>query len=162
MKTHDITKYKITNVFVRLINKILKIAHFDNFIKILPRNPKEKEIPYDFRLEKEFLEIYEKCKDFTMTSIERMFSLYKAVEYVVKNKIPGDIVECGVWKGGSMMLCALTLLKMNDTLRKIYLYDTYQGMTEPKEKDLRSYDNFKAKEKYDYLRNLIPNGLMFL
>jgi len=51
-----------------------------------------------------------------------------------------------------MMLCAFTLLKMNDTKRKIYLYDTYQGMAEPTEKDLRSYDNFNAIEKFDYLK----------
>ncbi len=92
-----------------------------------------------------FIEIYEKCKKYTSTSIERMNALFAATKYVVENKIPGDIVECGVWKGGSMMLCAYTLLYLNDTSRKIYLYDTYEGMTEPTEVDV-SFDNKSAAE----------------
>ncbi len=84
----------------------------------------------------EFIELYEFCKPYTMTSIERMFALYKSIEYVVKNKIPGDFVECGVWKGGSAMLIALTLLKFNQSSRKIYLYDTFEGMSNPTEDDV--------------------------
>ena len=34
-----------------------------------------------------------------MTSKERMYALYKSVEYIIKNNIPGDFVECGVWRG---------------------------------------------------------------
>lgn len=81
--------------------------------------------------DKRFMKIYDKCKDFTMTSRERMYALYKAVEYVIKADIPGDFVECGVWKGGSSMLIALTLLELRSTNRKIYLYDTFEGMTKP-------------------------------
>ena len=152
MKTRDISHYKIVKMIFIIINKILFITNFDNVINFQSRSQKEREIPFDIKLEKEFMELYERCKEYSMTSVERMFSLYKAVDYVVKKKIPGDIVECGVWKGGSMMLCALTLLKMNDKERKIYLYDTYNGMTQPTEKDIRSYDGFKAKTKYNLLK----------
>jgi O-methyltransferase len=103
--------------------------------------------PPDIAVETEFIQIYEKCKLYTMTSLERMFSLYKAVEYVVKNKIPGDLVECGVWRGGSSMLMALTLIKMEEEKRKIYLYDTYSGMTEPGEFDIR-FDGQAAKKEW--------------
>lgn len=87
-----------------------------------------------------FQRIYTKCKDYTMTSKERMFALYKAVEYIINSKIPGDFVECGVWKGGSTMLIALTLLEMKETNRKIYLYDTFTGMSEPTEEDIKVSD----------------------
>ena len=83
----------------------------------------------------EFLDIYNFCKPYTMTSIERMYALYKGVEYVIKNNIQGDFVECGVWKGGSSMLIAKTLLKFGVTDRTIWLYDTYEGMSEPTEND---------------------------
>jgi len=83
-----------------------------------------------------FFQIYEKCKIYTLTSLERMYSLYGAVEYIVRAGIPGDMVECGVWKGGSSMLMAAALLQLNDSQRNIYLYDTYAGMTEPTEKDI--------------------------
>ena len=82
-------------------------------------------------LEPEFLALFENCKGYTMTSWERQYALYKAVHHVVENRIPGDIVECGVWRGGSMRLAALTLLALKSTDRKLFLYDTYEGMTEP-------------------------------
>ena len=78
-----------------------------------------------------FRRIYKKCKRFTMTSIERMYALYKSVEYIINSQIPGVFVECGVWRGGSTMLIALTLLELNEKSRKIYLYDTFKGMPEP-------------------------------
>src|SRR5215212_6281758 len=60
-------------------------------------------------MEPEFLALYERCRTETMTSIERMHALWSALRYVVHNRIDGDIVECGVWRGGSMMLSALAL-----------------------------------------------------
>jgi hypothetical protein len=71
-----------------------------------------------------------------MTGVERMYALYKSVEYIVKNNTKGDIVECGVWRGGSSMLIAKTLLKFNCTDKIIHLYDTFEGMSTPTEKDL--------------------------
>lgn len=82
-------------------------------------------------LEPEFLALYEKCKPFTMTSWERMYALFKSVLYIADNCIPGAIVECGVWRGGSMKLAAHTLQMRAVNDRKIFLYDTFEGMTEP-------------------------------
>ncbi len=93
--------------------------------------------------DKKFLKIYNDCKDYTMTSRERMFALYKSVQYIIKSKIPGDFVECGVWKGGSAMLIALTLKDLNTQNRRIYLYDTFKGMVKPTEKD-HSYRKKKS------------------
>lgn len=75
------------------------------------------------------------AKPFTMTSIERMAALLNAIYYVTRNRIPGDIAECGVWRGGSMMLVALALLANRDTKRSLYLYDTFEGMSAPSEAD---------------------------
>lgn len=41
------------------------------------------------------------------------------------------------------MMVALTLMKMKNTDRKIFLYDTFEGMSEPTEKDI-SYKNEDA------------------
>src|SRR3989344_2649870 len=78
-----------------------------------------------------FRPLFEACKPYTLIHVERMYSLYKAVQYIVKKGIQGDFVECGVWKGGASMMMAKTLLLLGETHRKIYLYDTYEGMTEP-------------------------------
>ena len=78
-----------------------------------------------------FLPLYEKCRHCSMTSAERLFGLYKAVEYIARAGIPGAIVECGVWRGGSMMLAALTLFGIGGESRDLYLFDTYEGLPRP-------------------------------
>jgi O-methyltransferase len=81
-------------------------------------------------------DVINKVKDFTMTSPERIVSLIRAIEYLNINNIEGDIVECGVWKGGSIGACLLTLIKLNKLDSKIWLYDTFEGMNEPTNFDL--------------------------
>lgn len=102
----------------------------------------DKGLYYD--IDREFFDIYEKCKTYTMTSIERMYALYKSIEYIVKSEIPGSIVECGVWRGGSAMICAYALKKFGDTRREIFLYDTYEGMSAPTYQDIY-FDGQKAE-----------------
>jgi O-methyltransferase len=79
--------------------------------------------------------IIEKAAPFTMTSHERISALCHAVRYVTKHSIPGDVVECGVWRGGSAMAAALTLLGERDLARRLYLFDTFEGMPPPTEVD---------------------------
>jgi O-methyltransferase len=90
-------------------------------------------LPADF--DKTTVDTYQKVKPYTMTTPERIASLCNAVNYLVKNNIEGDFVECGVWRGGSTMAAIDTLLKAKDQSREIYLYDTYEGMSEPTEHD---------------------------
>lgn len=73
---------------------------------------------------------------FTQTSPERIYALCNAVRYLVGSGIPGAIVECGVWKGGSMMAAARTLLQLSERSRHLFLYDTFEGMPPPGEFDI--------------------------
>ena len=75
--------------------------------------------------------IISEVRPFTVTSDERLSALCHATRYVAKNRIPGDIVECGVWRGGSMMAAAMTLAAERDESRTLYLFDTLEGMSEP-------------------------------
>lgn len=93
-------------------------------------------------------EIVNKVKPYTMTGIERIACLMNAVTYICDNKIAGDIAECGVWRGGSMMTVALTLLSQNDTSRNLYLYDTFEGMSEPTQFD-KSFDGVAAQTQME-------------
>jgi hypothetical protein len=86
-------------------------------------------------IEPEFIALYERCEPATMTSIERMYALYQAVHHVHVSKIPGDVVECGVWRGGSSMLAALALDSLEDRERSLWLYDTFEGMPPPADMD---------------------------
>jgi hypothetical protein len=75
--------------------------------------------------------------------------LYQAIEYVVRNHIPGDIVECGVWSGGSMLLAALALQHFGDTSRRIWLYDTFAGNPRPEAVDAR-WDGMPALPTWEH------------
>lgn len=55
----------------------------------------------------------------------------------MRNDIPGDIVECGVWSGGSMLRVALALMHCGDASRRVHLYDTFAGMPRPDTIDAR-------------------------
>jgi len=68
-------------------------------------------------------------RPYTMTSADRIVALCDAIRYISRNRIDGAIVECGVWRGGSMMAAAMTLVETGDSGRELYLYDTYEGMT---------------------------------
>jgi O-methyltransferase len=96
-------------------------------------------------LEPEFTTYHQRCAPFTMVSRERLYAHFLAVRYVVENGIDGDIVECGVWRGGTSMLGALTLLGMNETSRRLWLYDTFAGMTEPTPDDVSPWNEVNAR-----------------
>jgi hypothetical protein len=89
----------------------------------------------DIHADEIFLELFEKVRKYTLVEIERSFALYKSVNYILGNNMQGDFVECGVWKGGSCMMIANMLMKAGVTDRKIWLYDTFEGMTKPGDKD---------------------------
>ncbi len=89
-------------------------------------------------------------KPYTLTSLERILALRQAVQYVVHNEIAGDIVECGVWRGGSMMAVARTLIELR-ALRRLYLFDTFEGMPPPAEVD-RDYRGRAAAEQMAAVR----------
>lgn len=81
-----------------------------------------------------------------MTSPERVNSLINAVQYVVKNRIDGAFVECGVWKGGSSMAMALTLNRLGSEKRDLYLYDTFSGMSAPTDVDISIFGKAAHKK----------------
>lgn len=69
----------------------------------------------------------------TMTSFERLASLWQQVRYVDKYNIPGAFVECGVWKGGSVGMMALAHRRScAKPWRRLHLFDSFQGLPEPK------------------------------
>ena len=104
-------------------------------------------------LDPDFNDTVESVKPFTMTSIERLYGLYKTVQFIVNARIPGDMLECGTWKGGSMMLVAKTLLAMGDTSRTLYLFDTFEGHPKPDaEKDVDLWGNKAVNEWVNYAK----------
>jgi O-methyltransferase len=81
--------------------------------------------------EPDFIEMYESVRRFSMTSVECLFDLYKSVRFIAEAGVPGALVECGVWRGGSMMLIAKTLQNCRIEDRELYLFDTFAGLPHP-------------------------------
>ena len=107
------------------LNRGLSRANFE----LIVRPPAE-------TLEPEFERFLTRCEPYTMTSRERMYAVYQATRYIVEADVPGDIVECGVWRGGSSMMAALTLMSAGAGDRRLWLYDTFEGMPEPGQRDV--------------------------
>jgi O-methyltransferase len=85
----------------------------------------------------------------TLSSAQRLAALCDAVEYLVRKPVEGAIVECGVWRGGSMMAAALTLQRLGEPNRDLYLFDTFAGMPRPTEEDAPSpYDPYSLQKRW--------------
>lgn len=107
--------------------------------------------PEDFRL-------IEEVAPYTQTGPERIVALARSVEYVVGNGIPGAVVECGVWRGGSMMAAAKTLLRLGVQDRELYLFDTFEGMPPPMARDVSHWGE-PASEAYARFRGGGAGGI---
>jgi O-methyltransferase len=118
---------------VKLVRTVVRHFGIDvvRYVKPQPRlNPSLPDLPDDEA------RIVARVAPFTLTSPERIVAVLHAIKYLSHYRIPGDIVECGVWRGGSMMAAALALLALNDTSRQLVLYDTFEGLTPPTEFDV--------------------------
>ncbi len=100
------------------------------------------------------LETLRAVAPYTMTPQERIIGLVRAVEFLVQNRIEGAIAECGVYRGGSMMAVARTLVRLGDTSRQLYLYDTFEGMVRP---DARDVDFVGRPALEDFLQHKISD-----
>lgn len=105
-------------------------------------HPQVVHVPPDFS--QTDVDILQLVSSYTLTSMERIYALCRAVEYVIAHDIPGDIVECGVWKGGSMMAVARTLMHLGAVPRRLHLFDTFDGMPPPTDMD-RSFTGESAE-----------------
>jgi O-methyltransferase len=87
---------------------------------------------------------YSIVSPYSMTSKERINCLYDSLEYIRLNNIKGDIIECGVWKGGNILGIMEYFSFHNITNKQIWMYDTFSGMTSPEDIDV-DYSDASAK-----------------
>ncbi|MBI3551715.1 MAG: class I SAM-dependent methyltransferase [Elusimicrobia bacterium] len=84
-----------------------------------------------YDLEDEARRLIEKVRPYTMLPDERLITLYQQVVHCESAGVPGDFVECGVWKGGAVALMALANLKRGAARRSIHLFDAFTQICEP-------------------------------
>ena len=111
----------------------------------------------------EFIEI---VKPYTLSGEERIIALFDSLEYIRTKEIKGGFVECGIWKGGNILgiLKYLDFYEIYDV--KVWLYDTFNGMTSPNELDITIHKEsaielFKTDEfnnisiSLDYVKDIL-------
>ena len=111
-----------------------RIKRFTSAMGIKRKRERAVKLPPDF--DELTTRIFNTVNPYSMTSPERVAALVEAVRSVHANDIPGDFVECGVWRGGSAMAAALALRELGDESRELWLYDTYEGMSAPTAEDV--------------------------
>lgn len=113
-----------------------------------PRHPATQHDPTAFErtIDDWATEIIESARPYTMTSTERLVAVIDAVSYVVARGVGGALVECGVWRGGSILTMIRTLQHFGADDRDVYLFDTFDGMTAPTDEDTSSFDGSARTE----------------
>lgn len=81
------------------------------------------------------LKVLQVVRPFTMTPPQVTLNAMRAVEFIEKHAIPGAVVECGVWRGGVSMAMMIQLNRLK-AVRPFFMYDTFDGMSEPTADDV--------------------------
>ena len=130
---------KLKNIYNIIYLRILFYLH----------GKRSKDFPIEIKEEeKEIIKLSDK---YTMTDHITMWALIQSIKNVIQNKIDGDFVECGVWRGGNLILCQ-KYFDLQHIKKKIYGFDTFEGMVEPKEIDI-DYRNIPASEMYSLFKS---------
>ena len=131
-------------------NFVKKIRNFFRFIKkpfLKKKDFWKNNIP---EISEENKILINSIDDYSLTPLVRRWNLIKSLHYINQNKLEGDIVECGIWRGGNLFLAKkIQDLYYKNIKRTFYGYDTFEGMPEPSvydgEKVVQIYKNFLKK-----------------
>ena len=124
------------NFFKNFIQKILSYLNLtiiNNDQKIIELSEKDRKL----------IDI---VSNYSMTPRIRIYNLLQALKHVKQNSIEGDFVECGVWKGGNIIM--FRKFQENEFFndkRNIFAYDTFSGMSEPSKEDFNLIKKISAK-----------------
>jgi predicted O-methyltransferase YrrM len=126
---------KPRHLITRPLRGLLRLAGFD----VVPRTvvDGQSEFPADFSGQD--ADDFRFVRPYTMVPPERIYTLTRAVEYIVGHAVPGAFVECGTWKGGASMAMARSLKRLGVTDRDLYLFDLFaDNWPLPTERDVHN------------------------
>ena len=138
---------KVTN-FIKKIFSIFnyKIEHVKSWYK--------RQENYLAEIEESDFNFLKKINKFTMSTPANHWTIIQSLQHIKKNNIEGDLVECGVYKGGNIILFDY-LLEKYQLSKKIFAYDTFEGMSEPSDIYIHIKNNLPSQTKKNYEKNNI-------
>ena len=127
----------------RLAHNTLRLFGYD-----MRRLPPEGDFPPFPEMTADDFNMVRRVEGLTVTSLANRWALVQAVRYLNAAHIEGDIVECGVWKGGSSILAKLAHTDAS-MRRQFILFDTFAGMTKPEPVDISCMPSESALREYN-------------
>ena len=119
---------KIVEQFKDLIKKNEKLRQVYKKFKFVM------EIPLKDFLNPRRLILFKKIYPYTMVDAKRLSNIYDLAEQIEIDKIEGAFAECGVWRGGCAAIMGF-VSKRAKSNRKVWLFDSFEGLPEPTAKD---------------------------
>lgn len=112
-------------------------------------------------------------KALTMIGRKRLNNIQFCIEFIIKYNIEGDLIECGVWRGGATIFMKGVLKTYEDLKRKIFVADSFKGLPKPDVKYIddktSEYHNIKilSVSKEDVTNNfkkynLLDDNIIFI
>ena len=128
---------KYSEIIKRLITKFnFKIEHKNSWYK---RNEH-----FIAEIDENELNIIKKISNYSMSTPANHWAIIQSIKHIFKNNIEGDFVECGVWKGGNLILFKIISENLNMN-NQIYAFDTFEGMPNANEFD-KDYNDELARD----------------
>jgi O-methyltransferase len=106
---------------------LTRIAFEDESVR--PEDPERRRVPVDRERRGEGRDWPVHAE--TMIGLQRLDQLQCAVETVLADRIPGDLIETGVWRGGASIFMRAILVAYGETSRTVWLADSFQGLPHP-------------------------------
>ncbi len=137
------------SIFFKISNSIKKFLNIFNY-KVEHVNSwylrQENLIP---EISDEEKKIVKKIQPYTMCKVANHWAIIQSLKHIKKNNIDGELVECGVYKGGNIILYK-KIIEQIGINKKIFAYDTFEGMIKPGEydKDLKGVSALETFKKY--------------
>jgi O-methyltransferase len=129
-----------------MLNSLIRSA-FDKLGYEIRKSPKT-QMPVELSREERDIINYVMSNKLTMVSYERLWTTLMACKFAIEKNIQGDFVECGVWRGGNAMVAA-ELFKLYGVSKKVWLFDTFKGMTEPTDADVEAGSDTSARQEFE-------------
>ena len=107
--------------------------------------------PVEFDPEDVEIADYILANDLTGVSAHRLYATINACKHAVAANLPGDFVECGVWKGGNTIAAKLTFERLGSD-KRVILFDTFAGMTAPTAADVEVSGGGAAADQFETVK----------
>jgi hypothetical protein len=86
--------------------------------------------------------LVDRVRPYTVVAPAGLVQVARIVRSTLADKVPGDIVECGTYRGGTSFLMADLLRQGAETDRRVWMFDSFEGLPPPEELDGKAAVDF--------------------